>query len=199
MIKLVDDVRALLERSGANRERLEARLSAGTLALLEEKVEVSRWYPIEQYTEISELLWKEEGGNRVEYLQRRGDDAMNRLMEGGLYQQIDYLKRQDGGLRTLPSRDELLRTCRLVGSIIGTLFNFTTQTWDWDPEKPEILLHQVHEATHYPEVLRHVQEGALTFLVRLARHDAPAVTSERVAPDHVVFAYDYTGAFAPEE
>jgi hypothetical protein len=53
------------------------------------------------------------------------------------------------------------------------------------------------EATHYPDVLRHVQEGVVGFLVRLARPDAPAVTSERVTPDHIVFAYDYTGAFEP--
>jgi len=116
-------------------------------------------------------------------------------MEAGLYQQIDYVTREDGGLRTPPSRDELLRSCRLAGSVIGALFNFTEQTWDWDPQNSAILLHQVRQATHYPEVLRHVQEGMVTFLVRLARPDAPPVTSKRVAPDHIVFAYDYTGVF----
>ena len=197
--KLVDDIRALLERSEADRERLGAGLSAESLVLLEGKVEITHWYPIEQYVELTELIWKEQGGNRVEYLQRRGENAMERLMQGGIYQQIDYLNRQDGGLRTLPSRSELLRSCRLVGSIYGALLNFTTQTWDWDPENPDILLHQVHQAAHYPEVLRHVQEGALTCLVRLARPDAPAVVSERVAPDHIVFTYDYTGVFETRE
>ena len=195
LTKLVDDVQALLERSEADREWLEARLSAGSLTLLEGKVEISRWYPIEQYTELTELIWAEEGGNRVGYLHRRGESAMKRLMEAGLYQQIEYLSRQDEGLRALPSRNEVLRSCRLVGSITGALLNFGSNTWDWDPENPEIMLHLVREATHYPEVLRYLQEGTLTFLVRLARPDAPAVTSERITPDHIVFTYDYTGAF----
>ena len=199
LTKLTDDVRALLERREADRDQLEVRLSAGTLELLEGKVEIGRWYPIEQYTELTELIWAEEGGRRVEYLHQRGEDAMKRLMEAGLYQQIEYLRRREGGFRTSPSRNEVLRSCRLVGSIMGALLNFTTQTWDWDPEKPEIMLHQVREATHYPEVLRLVQEGTLTFLVRLARPDAPAVTSQRSAPDHIVFAYDYTGALESRE
>ena len=199
LTKLVDDVRTLLERSQADRERLEARLSAGVLELLEGKVGIGHWYPIEQYTEISELIWKEEGGGRPEYLRQRGEDAMKCLMEAGLYQQIDYLNQEDRGFRTLLTRDELLRSCRLVGSITGALLNFGANTWDWDPENPDIMLHQVREAAHYPEVLRRLQEGTLTFLVRLARPDAPAVTSERIAPDHIVFTYDYTGAFESDE
>lgn len=194
---LVDDVRALLERRGPERERLEAHLSAGTLDLLEEKVEIGQWYPIEQYTELTEFLWSEEGSNRVEYLHQRGENALKRLMEAGLYQQIEYLKREDGAFHTRPSRDELLRGCRLVGSIMGALLNFGTQTWDWDPENPDLMLHQVHQAADYPEVLRHVQEGVVTYLVRLARPDAPAVTSKRPTPDYIVYTYDYTGAFEP--
>ena len=84
-----------------------------------------------------------------------------------------------------------------LGSITGALINFTKQTWDWDLENPEIMLHRVREATHYPDVLSHVQEGVETFLVRLTRPDAPPVISERVTPDQVVFYYDYTGVFGP--
>jgi hypothetical protein len=197
--KLVEDVRALLERREADREGLEAQLSAAALELLEEKVEIGQWYPIEQYTELTELLWKEEGDGRVEFLHRRGEEAMKRLMEAGLYQQIEYLRREDSAFHRRPRRTELLRSCRLVGSIMGALLNFTKQTWDWDPKNPEIILHHVRQAADYPEVLRHVQEGVVTFLVRLARPKAPAVTSERRNTDHIVFAYDYTGAFEPGE
>jgi hypothetical protein len=199
LVKLVDDVRALLERRDADRERLEVRLSAGALELLEGKVEIGRWYPIEQYTELTDLIWQEEGNRRVEYLHQRGEQAMKRLLEAGLYQQIEYLNREEGGFRTSPSRNQLLQSCRLVGSVMGALLNFTMQSWDWDPQNPEIMLHQVRQAAHYPEVLRYLQEGTLTFLVRLARPNAPAVTSQRLAPDHIVFAYDYTGAFESRE
>ena len=39
----------------------------------------------------------------------------------------------------------------------------------------------------------------MIYLMRLARPVAPAITSERLAPDHIVFTYDYTGAFEPGE
>ncbi len=61
------------------------------------------------------------------------------------------------------------------------------------------MLHESREATHFPDCMRYVQEGAETHLVRLARPDAPAVTSERPTPDHIIFAYDYTGVFDPAE
>ncbi len=199
MAKLVDDLLALMERSEADRGRLEAQLSASTLELVDAKVEIGKWYPIEQYTELTEFLWREEGSSRAEYLHQRGENALKRLMEAGLYQQFEYLKREDGAFRTRPSRADLLRSCRLVGSIMGALLNFGEQTWDWDPKDSDIMLHQVRQAADYPEVLRYMQEGVLTYLVRLARPDAPAVTSKRLTPDHLVFAYDYTGAFEPGE
>jgi hypothetical protein len=59
------------------------------------------------------------------------------------------------------------------------------------------MLHRVREAAHYPEVMRYVQEGVETFLVRLARPDAPPVVSKRVTPDEIVFYYDYRGVFGP--
>jgi hypothetical protein len=197
LTKLVEDVKALLDRSERERERLLAPLSAASVELLEGKVEIGRWYPIEQYDEITELIWREQGGRRPAYLHRRGAEAMERLMEGGLYQQFQYLQREDQGFRTLVTRDEVLRSCRLVGSVTGALINFSKQRWDWDPARPDVMLHEVCEATHFPECMRYVHEGVETFLVRLARPDAPAVTSERPTPDRIVFTYDYTGVFGP--
>lgn len=193
--KLVPDVQELLERNEAARERLLAPLSAGSVELLEGKVEIGRWYPIEQYAEITDLIWQEEGDGSPAYLQRRGAEAMQRLMDGGLYQQLRYLGREDGGFRTPVTREQVLRDCRLVGSVTGALINFTEQSWDWDPARPDVLLHEIREATDFPDCMRHIHEGVETLLVRLARPDAPAVTSERPTRDHIVFTYDYTGVF----
>jgi hypothetical protein len=79
------------------------------------------------------------------------------------------------------------------------MLNFAAQTWDWDPGNPNLILHHVREAGDYPEVMRHVQEGVVTFLVRLAHPDAPPVTSERITPDHIVYTYDFTGYVEPAE
>lgn len=193
--KLVEDAQALLERSGDARERLETELSAETLALLDHKLAIGSWYPIAQYRELTELLWREEGDGRIEYLHERGRVIIQRLMEGGLYQQLNYLAPGEGRLQEQRTREQLLTSTKLVGSIMGAILNFSKHSWRFDPDRPDHMLHEISEAADYPDVLRFVQEGVETFLVRLGWPEAPPVTSERVAPDRIVFTSDYTGAF----
>ena len=92
--------------------------------------------------------------------------------------------------------EDVLRTCRLVGSITGTIRNFGEDSWEWNPERPGQMLHHVRNAAHFPEVLRFVSEGAEGYLVGLHRPNAPAVTSERRTADHLVFVSEYSGLFA---
>lgn len=192
---LVEDAKQLLERSGSRREELEARVSSDALVLIESKLEMAHWYPIALYEEISNLLWREEGDGRPEYLHQRGENLMKRLMEGGLYQQLQFLDRAEVSTRATTTRREVLRVCRLVGSITGAIRNFGEDKWEWDPENPDWLLHSVHDARHIPEAMRIVTEGAETFLIRLTRPDAPFVHSERPTLDHIVYTANYTGVF----
>ena len=184
----------LLARNEPDRERLEAQLSEESRALLAGKPEMGRWYPIEHYTEITALLWREEGGGGIEYLHRRGANILEKLMDAGLYQQLDYMNRQGSGTQRRATRDDILRTCRLVGSITGAVRNFGCDSWEWDADQPDCMLHHVREASHFPEVLRFVSEGAETYLVRQHRKESPPVRSERRTADHIVFTSDFSGA-----
>lgn len=61
-----------------------------------------------------------------------------------------------------------------------------------------------HAAVHRgPEklivTLRFVSEGVETFLVRVLLPEAPPVTSECVAPDHIVFTSDCSGLLEPQQ
>lgn len=192
MGKLVEDAKALFERNARDRERLEAGLTSETLVLLESKVELARWYPVERYTELTELLWREEGANQIEYLHRRGEDAMKRMMEKGLYQQLEFMTRREHLNRTRVPRELIIRAVRLVGSLSGTLRNFGKDSWEWHPKHPNHMIHHIREASHFPEVMRIVNDGAQTFLMRFSCPGAPPVTSERVTPDHIVSTSDYS-------
>ena len=204
--RLVEDVKKLLARNEPDRAKLEAQLSSETLALLEGEVEIGRWYPVAQYTELTELLWREEGDRSIVYLHQRGEDAMRRLMEAGLYQQLDYLKRHAPGNRdNLPQedlprttqrlREDILRVVRLVGTVSGSMRNIGRDSIEWDPDHPDRLLWHHREAADMPEVARLVGEGLVTFLLRYVWLDAPQVTSHRVTPDHIVYIADYRGFF----
>jgi len=197
--KLIEDAQYRLQQSGERRPHIEAKLSAETLALLEnDEFAIGRWYPITQYTELTEMLWREEGGGRIEYLHERGAAVMQRLIEAGLYQQLDYLERvADGSSREL-TRERILSNVRLVGSVMGAVLSFGKREWRFDPENPDHLLFEISEAAAFPEVLRFVYECAITYLLHLAVPDVPPVTSERVAPDRIVLTLDFAGAVFSE-
>jgi hypothetical protein len=189
--KLIEDVQVWLSRSEADRRRLEARLSPETVRMLEGKVEIGNWYPVGMYNELTDLIWQEEGGGRSDYLRQRGEKMMKRLMEGGLYQQLDFLDRIDRGLQEKITRDDVQRTCRLIGSVSGAIRNFGKDTWAWDPDNPGCMIHHLRDAMHFSEMLRLVSEGSENFVVQTICSGAPQVTSERVAPDYIVYRSDY--------
>ena len=189
--QLVADVQACLSRSEVDRVRLEARLSPETLRVLEGKVEIGNWYPVHMYNELTDLIWQEEGGGSSDYLRLRGEKLMKRLMEAGLYQQLDFLDRIARGLQEKVTRDDIQRTCRLIGSVSGSIRNFGKDTWDWDPDTPGRIIHHLRDAFHFSEMLRLVSEGSENFVVQTICGDAPRVTSERVAPDYIVYRSDY--------
>ena len=67
---------------------------------------------------------EEEGEGRDDYLRQRGEKMMKRLMEAGLYQQLDFLERIHRGFQEKITRDDIQRTCRLIGSVSGSIRNF---------------------------------------------------------------------------
>lgn len=191
--KLIEDVQACLACSETDRVRLEANLSPETVRMLEGKVEIGSWYPVGMYNELTDLIWQEEGGGDPDYLRQRGEKMMKRLMEAGLYQQLDFLDRIDRGLQAKLTRDDIQRTCRLIGSVSGAIRNFGKDTWTWDPDHPGCIVHHLHDALHFSEMLRLVSEGSENFVVQTICPGSPRVTSERVAPDYIVYCSDYRG------
>jgi len=193
--KLIEDVQEYLARNEADRERLEAGLSRKTLSVLESKVEIGNWYPVDLYDELTELIWQAEGGRRPDYLRQRGENMMKRLMEAGMYQQLDFVKRVEGDMPDRLTREGILRYCRLIGSVTGAIRNFGKDSWEWSPDDPNIMHHHTREAAAVSEAMCLVSEGSETYLVQLIRPGAPPVRSERLAPDHILHRADYSGAF----
>ncbi len=191
--KLIEDVQACLSRSETDRERLEAMLSAETIRMLEDKVDIGKWYPVGMYNELTNLIWQEEGEGHSDYLRQRGEKMMQRLMEAGLYQQLDFLERMDRGPQEKVSPDDVQRACRLIGSVTGAIRNFGKDTWVWDPDNPGFMIHHLRDAVHFSDMLRLVSEGSENFVVQTICPGAPRVTSARVAPDYIIYRSDYRG------
>jgi hypothetical protein len=186
--ELVEDTLKLLDRGEVSRSGLEARLRPEDLAVLDEPVVVARWYDIELYRRLSELLRDLDGGGSDQYVRERGFARGKTLMEAGLYQQMEYVGRSQVTLESEPrARFEAYgRDLRLFVTLSGSLLNFGRWSVERDPDHEDRYRIEVRDAAAFPDVLGRACEGFI---------DAMATTHgfaglwrwERLGPDFVVF------------
>jgi hypothetical protein len=186
--ELVEDTLKLLDKGEVSRNDLEARLRPEDLALLDQPVVASKWYDIELYRRLSELLRDLDGGGSDEYIRERGFTRGKKLMEAGLYQQMEYVGRSQVTRESEPqARFEAYgRDLRLFVTLSGSLLNFGRWSVERDPDHDDRWRLAVQDAAAFPDVLGLACEGLV---------DAMATTHglaglwrwERLGPDFVVF------------
>lgn len=187
---VVEDLVRLREQGGLGAGEPEGRLESEDLALLEEKVDPTRWYSVASYERMVELLFDVEGHRDPAYLQRRGMASAQRLIAAGVYQQLNALE----SAAVAESQAEFARRVRLTASLQGAMLRLG----DWhvldDPDHPGRVMIEVMEAAAFPEVLRIALEGFLTAASQV-RGSRIRWASERPDADRIRFRMDrdYTG------
>jgi hypothetical protein len=160
--------------------QLAARLSQGALRMLEEKVDIGRWYPIEVFGELLDLDWEVGGQRDPKYMREEGEKAAERLFQSGIYQQLSYAER----VERVKAREALIRQARLITTITGTLYNFLEFKVRLDGNELEV---HYGNAEAFSEALRFTTEGFMNQINRRQRSSAQWL-SKRVRPDLVVFS-----------
>ena len=185
---VVEDVKKLLGSGLAPRHEANRFLQPQDFALLEAPVVITRWYDIQIYTRMNELLREIEGGGSNEYLRTLGRQTANRLLEGGLYSQLEYLNRTEVSKVTdAAARFAAFgRDLRLLTTISGSILNFSRWASLPDPEREGRYQIEVTEARDFPEVLAWRSDGFVNQMATV--HGDPDLWSwERVAADRIVF------------
>lgn len=184
---VVEDVNKLRTRGGLRETDLDRWLRPEDRALLDEDILVSSWYDIGHYTRMSELLRDVEGGGDPEYLREAGRRTARRLLEAGLYAQLEYLHRAEvqraEGAR---ARFEAFgRDLRKLATLSGSILSFSK--WTAVPEEDRTRYRiDVTEAQDFPEVLCWRSDGFVNEMA--TQHGDPDLwTWERVSTDLVVF------------
>jgi hypothetical protein len=191
---VVEVLRGHLERGRISPDELEARLEKADLELLEDKVIQAVWYPIDAYTRIVDLALELEGGSREEACLRSGERDARRMIDAGLYQQLDSLKRMSEAASKSTSEQRfqaLGRLLRLAMSLSKGIYSFS----DWnvvpDPDHPRRYCVEVTDAAHLPQANVIGTVGFLNECSRAARPDSPIRWSfERPRPDLVIYRMD---------
>jgi hypothetical protein len=170
---VVEKVLKLHSAGDVSRNELARRLPPGGLAVLDGPIVVIAWYDIRIYTGLMELLRDVAGNGRNEYLVRHGCESAERLLQKGLYQQMEYLKRMEFGREADPGarRQAFGRDLRLLISLGPSILNFGHQQVKVDPEHVDRYTLEISDAGAYPEVLCWTTQG---FNNRMAAaHETP--------------------------
>ena len=147
---------------------------------------------MESYARIADLLCELEGGKTREYFRRRGATNAKRLIEQGLYGQLEFLKRWEKSIegKERGDRDAVFQSFHRSLKLVVTLSKSIYSTGDWrvehDPHRANYVRIEILDAAAYSEGMRYALEGFLNECVRAVRGNTkPLFSSERVARDHI--------------
>lgn len=188
IVSLVEDTRKLIANGGISQREVEARLGNEDLELIGEPVVESRWYGIDFYRRLTELLRDIEGEGRDEYVRERGRARGRKLIESGLYQQLEYLGRSQLKKAMDPkARFEAYgRDLKLLVTLSQSLLNFATWKVAPDPDHDDRYRIEVRDAADFPDLLCLSSQGLID-----AMSDEHGMSGlwqwERIAPDFIVF------------
>jgi len=179
---VIEDLRKLQSRGDLSRDELCERLPTADVALIDEVISPGFWYPMASYDRLLELLVEIEGGDdRRRYLLGRGERAMQRLMDLGIYNQFASLEK---GWTRLSGR--------VLGTIGQVVYNFLTfeivsessdGTPRGDPSARFTIL--VKDGGMLSRNAQITIEGAVAALASRAAHGPVTVSGARVATDEI--------------
>jgi hypothetical protein len=172
-----------LRRTGALAQgQLSARLSGAALELLEQKVEIGRWYPMAVFAELVDFEWEVVAKRSPDYARAAGAKTAERQFESGRYQQLDFARRASRA----ESRSALLLQARLITTITAAFYSFVVTSVSIDPARPNQLEIVYAHSAVFPELLRYATEGFMNEINR-RQGSTRRWTSGRPAPDRLVY------------
>jgi hypothetical protein len=189
---VVADVLKLVEDGRISREDLVAELGEEARKVVQDGVSPVSWYAAEVYRDLARVLMKLEGKGPGDFahIQQRGERAGKRLVESGLYQQIQYLRRTTAKRgKAWVSREDFERSLRLIVSMQASLTKGGTWTVEQDPAHADRVQIVLTDVEGMPEETAHATCGILSG-ISLHGGSGFAWRYERPAPDRIVYRMD---------
>jgi hypothetical protein len=174
-----------------SREELGRRLPAGDLAIMDAPIMPGDWYDIRIIARLLELTCDIEGSGSTDWLRRHGAEAAKRMIEAGLYQQLEYLSRMQVQKESdAQARYEAFgRDMRLLATLSATLYNFGKWQTVPDPEHARRWRLEISEASAFPDALCWTTDGFVNEMMKLGAgaERGPLWRWERVRPDFILY------------
>ena len=186
---VVADLNRLIEQGRISPEMLESRLEPEDIPLMDEKINPAGWYDIHAYHRIVELLCEVEGGGRENYWFERGVRAARRLMEAGIYHQMDYLGRTmvRGEIDPAARFNAFAKDMRLLLSIHASMLNFGDWRCVVDPDRGDRYRVEIRQIAGIPDGIFLAAAGMFNGMSEISRSTRTRHWEfDRVDPDFVI-------------
>jgi hypothetical protein len=165
-------------------ESLSRRFGTDEIAVLKGPFQDAGWYDVALYGRLLEFMRDEIGDGSHHYLVEAGARTAQRLIDAGIHQQMEYLRRtQHRTKEDKESRSAAFgRDLRLLNSISASILSFSKSDVLPDPEYPLRWVIQKTDARAYPTALAWTTLG---FINRMAaEHGDPDLWFwESLSPD----------------
>jgi hypothetical protein len=162
---VVEDVLRLEREGRISRPELLEEIGAEARTAIEDGISLISWYAPEVYRDLVRVLMRLEGNgpNDMEYLRLRGERAGPSLVERGLYEQLEFMKRSVTERKQRgASREEFERSLRIILSLAESLMRGAGLRIEPDPEHPDRLQIAIECPEGLPEETAQAVCGLLT-------------------------------------
>ncbi len=192
LVSIIADLARFVEEGRLSREDLEADLTADALKLFDDGVSPISWYEGDIYPQLAQILIKVDGlgPGDMKYLRQRGEGAGRRLMESGLYQQLDFMQRRVSEAAAGPVDRKLFEQgLRMITSMTAALMNGGIWEIEQDPEYDDRVQVVVSDIAGMSEESAQATCGILSGIAMYGGAGF-SYRYERLAPDRLVYRMD---------
>jgi hypothetical protein len=192
LVPIAAEIRQFLQEGRISREDVEAELDLPVLKLLDGEISPISWYDGDTYPQLVQLLMKIEGyrPGDLSYVRQRGERAGRRLVESGLYQQLDYMKRRADEQKGAPLDRKLFeQALRLINSVAAAFMKGGVWTLEEDPFCDDRLRFVLTDVDGMSEENAHATWGILIGITT-AGGGGFSWLYDRPAPDRILYRMD---------
>jgi hypothetical protein len=179
LVGAVVSVKRLRDAGRITAGALAARLSPQALALVDQKIEIARWYPVRAFCELLDVDWEVASHRLPAYMERQGAASADRMFDSKMYQQLEFAERSG----KVSTRDSLVRQSKLITTITGAFYDFITTRVEIAQDALSIVY---GNALAFEEPLVHTTVGFMN-QINQRQGSKRGWTSKRVRPDEVHF------------
>jgi hypothetical protein len=173
---VIGELNGYLSEGVIRRDDLASRCKPDDIDYLDQEIAIASWYPIDTYGRYLRFLCDRFGGGRREYLMDGGRQSAQRVVDMGVYGQLDDRTERWGK-----------RVGRVLVTLGGSFYNFGTWHWEASEDNQSFRI-EVQGVAAMPEEAAVRAHGFVEHLTSRAAGRDVRLDYQRPRPSQMIFS-----------